>query len=94
MFCAIAPTEIRTIIHDPYWDKVDIAPEHPQSEDRWNPADFGEVPFITDGNQLTILRDDSQEPPDRDDYQNFEDYEQAWAKWTDVLVGDLLSSLS
>ncbi|MEH2151051.1 hypothetical protein [Nostoc sp.] len=87
---AIAPTEIRTTIHDPYWDEVDIAPEHPQPENRWNPADFGEVPFIADGDQLTIFPDDSDEPPDPDDYQNLEDYEQAWAEWVDVKIGDLV----
>jgi hypothetical protein len=87
---AIAPSEARITIHDPYWDEVEIAPEHPQPEDRWNPADFGEVPFIADGNQLTIFPDDSQEPPDPDDYQNPEDYQRAWAKWTDVKVGDFV----
>ena len=77
---AIAPTEIRTTIHDPYWDEV-VAPEHTDS-DRWNPADFGEVPHkLDDGGQLTIFYDDSQEPPDPDDYQNLDDYEQAWGEW-------------
>ncbi|MEH2351928.1 DUF4102 domain-containing protein [Nostoc sp.] len=80
---AIAPTvETRTTIHDPYWDEVEIAPEHPRPETRWNPADFGEVPRkLSDNGQLTIFFDDSDEPPDPDDYLNLDDYEQAWAEW-------------
>ena len=79
---AIAPTvETRTTVYDPYWDEV-VAPEHPQPEQRWNPADFGEVPRkLDDDGQLTIFYDDSDEPPDPDDYLNRDDYEQAWAQW-------------
>ncbi|MHC5727115.1 MAG: DUF4102 domain-containing protein [Nostoc sp.] len=68
---------------DPYWDDI-TAPQ--QVEDRWNPADFGEVPFKSDNGQLTIFYDDSQEPPDPDDYLNQEEYEQAWSEW-EILVG-------
>ncbi|MHC5673435.1 DUF4102 domain-containing protein [Nostoc sp.] len=78
---AIAPTvETRTTVYDPYWDE--IAPEHPQPEQRWNPADFGEVPrkFDSDG-QLTIFFDESLEPPDPDDYLNRDDYSVAWEQW-------------
>lgn len=78
---AIAPTEERTTVHDPYWDEVETAPEHPQPESRWNPADFGEVPYKTDNGQLTIFFDDSDEPPDPNDYLNRDDYEQAWEQW-------------
>jgi hypothetical protein len=82
---AIAPTFERTTVHDPYWDEV-VAPEHPQSESRWNPADFGEVAHkVADDGQLTIFYDDSQEPPDPDDYLNRDDYEQAWQQW-EILV--------
>ena len=79
---AIAPTiEITTPIHDPYWDEI-LAPEHPQLESRWNEADFGEVAHkVTDDGQLTIFYDDSQEPPDPDDFKNLNDYHQAWADW-------------
>ncbi|MEH1986625.1 hypothetical protein [Nostoc sp.] len=78
---AVAPTEIRTTIHDPYWDEI-LAPEHPQPEQRWNPDDFGEVPHKLDSDgQLTIFFDDSDEPPDPDDYLNLDDYEQAWEQW-------------
>ncbi|MFN6526927.1 hypothetical protein [Nostoc sp. ChiSLP03a] len=78
----VAPTvETRTTIHDPYWDEI-LAPEHPEPETRWNPAHFGEVPHkVSDNGQLTIFFDDSDEPPDPDDYQNLDDYHQAWADW-------------
>ncbi len=48
--------------------------------DRWNPSDFGNVPFKADGNQLTIFYD-IEEPPEPDDYQTISDYEQAWTQW-------------
>ncbi|MDZ8052967.1 MAG: hypothetical protein RMX68_005835 [Aulosira sp. ZfuVER01] len=51
------------------------------SHNRWNPADFGEVPHKADGDHLTIFYDDTNEPPDPDDYQNLTDYEQAWREW-------------
>ncbi|OKH17308.1 hypothetical protein FACHB389_34760 [Nostoc calcicola FACHB-389] len=56
------------------------APQH-SDDDRWNPADFGEVPRLADGDQLTIFYDDSSEPPDPDDYQNLDDYNCAWREW-------------
>ncbi|MEH2137148.1 hypothetical protein [Nostoc sp.] len=79
---AIAPTfEKSTTIHDPYWDEI-LAPQHEEPEQRWNPADFGEVPHKLDSDgQLTIFYDDSDEPPDPDDFKNLDDYHQAWAEW-------------
>lgn len=79
---AITPTvETRTTIHDPYWDEI-LAPQHEEPQQRWNPADFGEVPRkLDDDGQPTIFYDDSDEPPDPDDYQNLNDYHQAWAEW-------------
>ena len=89
---AIAPTEIRTTIHDPYWDEV-VAPEHTDS-DRWNPADFGELPHKLDkGGQLSIFSDDTQEPPDPDDYKNLDEYHQAWGEW-EVLVRGQVSNVA
>jgi hypothetical protein len=86
---AIAPTEIRTTVHDPYWDEIEVAPQQVERH-RWNPAHFGEVPHKQDSDgQLTIFYD-SPEPPDPDDYQNLEDYEQAWAEW-ETLVGGQVS---
>ncbi|MEH2312357.1 MAG: DUF4102 domain-containing protein [Nostoc sp.] len=78
---AIAPTfEPRTTVHDPYWDEV-LAPQH-QEDNHWNPADFGEVPRKSDSDgQLTIFSDDSDEPPDPDDYKCVNDYHRAWAEW-------------
>ncbi len=74
-------------LYDPAWDEIEVAPQHPQPETRWNPADFGEVPRkVDDGGQISIFWDDSGEPPDPDDYLNREDYEQAWAEW-EILVG-------
>lgn len=87
---AIAPSEAKTTIHDPYWDEI-VAPQ--QGEDNhWNPADFGEVPHkLDDDVQLTIFYDDTQEPPDPDDYQNRTDYHQAWAEWR-IRVGAQVST--
>ncbi|MBC1218477.1 DUF4102 domain-containing protein [Nostoc sp. UCD121] len=78
---AIAPTEQRTTVHDPYWDELETAPQQVE-DNRWNPADFGEVPRKAgnDG-QLTIFYDDTHEPPDSDDYQSVNDYHLAWAEW-------------
>ncbi|MHC5720592.1 MAG: hypothetical protein ACYTX0_53380, partial [Nostoc sp.] len=75
---------------DPYWDEIETAPQ--QVEDRWNPADFGEVPFKSDNGQLTIFYDDSQEPPDPDDYQTLNDYHQAWAEWRTLVGGQVTTS--
>ncbi|MEH1829524.1 MAG: hypothetical protein V7L22_30010 [Nostoc sp.] len=78
---AIAPTEERTTVHDPYWDEI-LAPQQDDPEQRWNPADFGEVPRkLSDNGQLTIFFDDSDEPPDPDDFKNLDDYHQAWTEW-------------
>ena len=69
-------------VNDPYWDEVETAPQHLGPEDRWNPADFGEVPHKSDSDgQLTIFYDDSDEPPDPDDYKTVNDYHRAWAEW-------------
>jgi hypothetical protein len=92
----VAPTvEIKTTIHDPYWDEI-LAPQHEEPEQRWNPADFGEVPHqVSENGQLTIFFDDIHEPPDPDDYQNLNDYHQAWAEWrTRVGAQDTSSTLS
>ncbi|MEH2377274.1 MAG: hypothetical protein V7K15_30345, partial [Nostoc sp.] len=44
--------------YDSYWDEITNS-----DRDRWNPAHFGEVPFQTDGDQITIFWD-IDEPPD------------------------------
>jgi hypothetical protein len=49
----------------------------------WQEADFGEVPHLSDGNQLTIFFDDSQEPPDPDDFGSLKEYEEASRTWTE-----------
>ncbi|MEA5622508.1 DUF4102 domain-containing protein [Nostoc sp. UHCC 0251] len=87
----VAPTEKKITVHDPYWDEIEIAPQHPQPETRWNPAHFGEVPYKTDNGQLTIFFDECDEPPDPDDYLNLDDYEQAWAEWQ-IRVGAQVTS--
>ncbi|MFN6438806.1 MAG: DUF4102 domain-containing protein [Nostoc sp. DedSLP01] len=77
---AFTKSPISTPLYDPSWDEIETAPQHTDS-DRWNPADFGEVPRKADGDQLTIFYDDSHEPPDPDDYQNLDDYNEAWRQW-------------
>ncbi|WP_196527429.1 hypothetical protein [Nostoc commune] len=68
-------------VSDPHWDEI-TAPQQVEPEQRWNPSHFGEVPHKVDGDgQLTIFYDDSQEPPDPDDYKNLNDYDQAWDDW-------------
>ena len=50
--------------------------------DRWNPANFGEVPRQVDANgNPTIFWDESIEPPEPDDCDNLTEYEEAWQKW-------------
>jgi hypothetical protein len=53
----------------------------PVNTDKWNKNDFGETSYTSDGNQLTIFWDDSNEPPDPDDFTNLEEYEEAWKQW-------------
>ncbi|MEH2098054.1 MAG: hypothetical protein V7K96_32550, partial [Nostoc sp.] len=43
---------------DSYWDEITNG-----DSDRWNPADFGEAPHLSDNGQLTIFYDESLEPP-------------------------------
>ncbi|MHC5731292.1 MAG: hypothetical protein ACYTXY_45820, partial [Nostoc sp.] len=84
-----ATVEIRTTIHDPYWDEIVAL----QPEDRWKEADFGEVPHkLDDDGQLTIFLDDSNEPPDPDDYSNMNDYHRAWAEWRTLVGGQVTTS--
>lgn len=71
-----------TPIYDPYWDTEIIAPEH--ADGRWNPEDFGEVPFKSEADQLTIFYDDSHEPPEPDDFNSIEEFEKAWSTWQSV----------
>lgn len=52
---------------------------------KWNPADFGDVDYKADGDQLTIFCDYG-EPPEPDDYPSIPVYEQAWAEWEKKLT--------
>lgn len=75
------PSLLLTPEADPYWDEItNVAPEH-SNDDAWNPDDFGEVPFKDDNGQLTIFWDDSLEPPEADDFNSIEEFEQAWQHW-------------
>ncbi|WP_189524962.1 DUF4102 domain-containing protein [Nostoc sp. 'Peltigera membranacea cyanobiont' 232] len=86
---AIAPSEAKIAIHDPYWDELEVAPQQLESA-RWNPAHFGEVAHQVDSDgQLTIFYD-SPEPPDPDDYKNLDEYQQAWGQW-ELRVGGQVS---
>ncbi len=66
---------------DSYWDEIANG-----DCDRWNPADFGEVPHLSDNGQLTIFYDESLEPPDPDDFSNKTEFEQAWEQWESARV--------
>ena len=88
---AIATFETHIAVHDPYWDEI-LAPQH-QEDNHWKSADFGEVKSkLGDDGQLTIFFDDSDEPPDPDDYQNVNDYHQAWAEWRTRVGAQVTSS--
>ncbi|MEH2258315.1 hypothetical protein [Nostoc sp.] len=39
------------------------------------------MPHLSDNGQLTIFYDDSDEPPDPDDFLNLTEYKQAWSDW-------------
>ncbi|MGB6296551.1 MAG: DNA N-6-adenine-methyltransferase [Rivularia sp. (in: cyanobacteria)] len=61
---------------------VEVLEEDEISSDRWNPAHFGEVPRQIDANgNPTIFFDESIEPPEPDDFESLEEYEEAWHKW-------------
>ncbi len=50
--------------------------------DSWKPDHFGEVPRQVDADgQATIFFDDSDEPPEPDDFGSIEEFNQAWEKW-------------
>jgi hypothetical protein len=53
------------VVHDPYWDEIVLDSSG----------------SVEENGQLTLFYDDSQEPPDPDDYPNLEEYEIAFAKW-------------
>ncbi|MFN6488351.1 MULTISPECIES: hypothetical protein, partial [unclassified Nostoc] len=72
---ATAPPSPLHPSYDSYWDETN------GDGDRWNPADFGEVPHKSDNGQLTIFYDDIEEPPDPDDFLNLTEFEQAWSDW-------------
>jgi hypothetical protein len=78
----VVPCTISTV-QDPYWDEITAEPS--TTQDRWNSDDFGECPrkVASDG-QLEIFFDDSNEPPDPDDYSSLADYELAWQQWQSV----------
>ncbi|WP_016951243.1 hypothetical protein [Anabaena sp. PCC 7108] len=54
-----------TPVRDPYWDEIVL--------DSSGSCD--------DNGQITLFYDDSQEPPDPDDYPSLESYEYAFEKW-------------
>lgn len=55
------------------------------SDDRWNPAHFGDTPrLIEESGQVSVFFDHTLEPPDPDDYPNLEAYEKAWQQWEAV----------
>ena len=48
----------------------------------WNPAHFGHTDFQKESDgQLTIFFEDTNEPPDPDDFASIADYEIAWTQW-------------
>ncbi|AVH73827.1 DUF4102 domain-containing protein [Nostoc sp. 'Lobaria pulmonaria (5183) cyanobiont'] len=80
---AFTKSPLPTPVYDPAWDQLEkTAPQHLGPEIKWNPAHFGEVVRkVEDNGQISVFYDDSDEPPDPDDYLNLDDYEQAWREW-------------
>lgn len=80
---AFVKSSLPTPVSDLAWDEQEeTAPQHLGPETRWNPAHFGEVGRIVEDNgQVSIFYDDSDEPPDPDDYLNLDDYSLAWEQW-------------
>ncbi|MEH2034062.1 MAG: DNA N-6-adenine-methyltransferase [Nostoc sp.] len=61
--------------------------------DSWNPADFGKVPHqIEASGQTTIFFDDSNEPPEPDDFDTVEEFEEAWKQWEKVKCTSLVDT--
>ncbi|MEH2279236.1 MAG: hypothetical protein V7K40_31735 [Nostoc sp.] len=68
--------------YDFYWDEISD-----RDRERWNPAHFTEAPrIVDDGGQVSLFYDHSDEPPDPDDYENLDAYEQAWNQWESAHV--------
>jgi DNA (cytosine-5)-methyltransferase 1 len=70
-------------------------------DDSWNPAHFGETPRIVESNgQATVFFDDSEEPPEPDDFKTVEEFEEAWKQWElspekyKLEVGDRIEEMS
>ena len=68
-------------------------------DESWNPAHFGEVPRKIEANgQATVFFDNSEEPPEPDDFKTVEEFEEAWKQWElssqkyKVEVGDRIDS--
>ncbi|MEH1777083.1 MAG: hypothetical protein V7L24_29980 [Nostoc sp.] len=70
-------------------DKVSLA-----NEDSWNPANFGEVPHqIEASGQATIFYDANGEPPEPDDFETIEEFEEAWKQWENLHQGTFSQDL-
>ncbi len=53
----------------------------------WNPAHFGHTDFQQEPDgQLTIFFEDTNEPPDPDDFASIADYKIAWAEWEQTQI--------
>jgi hypothetical protein len=62
---------------DPYWDEVVLE------------AATGQT-LVEENGQTTLFYDDTQEPPDPDDYPNLEAFEIAWVDWEKKYPGERL----
>jgi len=57
---------ILTPIHDPYWDEIVLD---------------AATPVIEESGQISLLYDDTEEPPDPDDFADLEQFNSAWREW-------------
>ncbi|MEH2148626.1 DNA cytosine methyltransferase [Nostoc sp.] len=62
--------------------------ESETSGDNWNPEHFGSTPHqIEASGQTTIFYDTADEPPEPDDFETVEEFEEAWKQWENLHEG-------
>jgi DNA-binding MarR family transcriptional regulator len=84
---AISFSEVQEIVGSIATGEISTNYKQMNTTDSWNPADFGDVPYKAEENQLTIFYD-TNEPPDPDDYPSKQAYEQSWSEWEKKLRRD------
>lgn len=79
------------------WQKeffeIDDSIKYLDQSSAWNPADFGEAEYKSDGNgQLNFLQ--VNEPPEPDDYKSIELFDKAYKQWCDAQTDEAEEELA